>query len=305
MRSVLILGAYDDPQALRVAQCLRASQAAPIWCDTAAFPEKDRLSAGNSGWRLNDEPVPPVGAVYLRGFECNPSASRYAEDFESRPRGLLAQMDEKRSMLSSFVLTLEGEGAVVVNGLMANAQHTNKPYQLALLRRAGLPVPDWLATNDPEEVRSFVKAVGMAVYKPLSGGATVRKVDPEDLTDKRLAALQAAPVLFQELAEGVSIRAYVVGRRVVAAAAIRSSELDYRRGEETVELIRLAPEERRAAVGAARACGMLFTGVDLIRTAKGHKVLECNPSPMFAVFEEKTGLDVAGPLANLLLRLAR
>jgi hypothetical protein len=30
-------------------------------------------------------------------------------------------------------------------------------------------------------------------------------------------------------------------------------------------------------------------------------VLECNPSPMFAVFEDKTGADVSGPLAALLL----
>ena len=47
---------------------------------------------------------------------------------------------------------------------------------------------------------------------------------------------------------------------------------------------------------------MAFSGVDLIRTAQGFKVLECNPSPMFAVFEKKTGLDIAGPLAAFLLR---
>ena len=50
---------------------------------------------------------------------------------------------------------------------------------------------------------------------------------------------------------------------------------------------------------------MRVTGVDLIRGPRGFKVLECNPSPMFAVFEEKTGLDVAGPLADYLLELAR
>jgi glutathione synthase/RimK-type ligase-like ATP-grasp enzyme len=48
---------------------------------------------------------------------------------------------------------------------------------------------------------------------------------------------------------------------------------------------------------------MRFTGVDLIRSRRRFVVLECNPSPMFAVFEEKTALDVAGPLAKYFIGL--
>ena len=61
-------------------------------------------------------------------------------------------------------------------------------------------------------------------------------------------------------------------------------------------------EEHGAAVAAARACAMPFSGVDLIRARRGFFLLECNPSPMFAVFEEKTGFNIAQPLAQLLLR---
>jgi glutathione synthase/RimK-type ligase-like ATP-grasp enzyme len=129
----------------------------------------------------------------------------------------------------------------------------------------------------------------------------VRLVEENDLTDERLESLAAAPVLFQEYVPGTPVRAYVVGRRVPAAAEIISPEIDYRRQEDAVIPTALSREERAAALAATRACGMQFTGVDLIRMPKGFRVLECNPSPMFGVFEEKTGLDVAGPLAELLL----
>jgi ribosomal protein S6--L-glutamate ligase len=137
----------------------------------------------------------------------------------------------------------------------------------------------------------------------LAGGATVREVAAGDLTDDRLTALTLAPVLFQAYVPGIPVRAYVVGRRVVAAAEIHSAELDYRRGEESVVPTRLTALERRAVLAAARVCGMMFAGVDLIRSDAGFHILECNPSPMFAVFEDKTGLRVAEPLASLLLTM--
>ncbi|MBI5095142.1 MAG: ATP-grasp domain-containing protein [Candidatus Hydrogenedentes bacterium] len=249
--------------------------------------------------------LPTPSSVYVRGLACHPLLPDLAEDLETRPRGVIAQCAEKRAMLESLLRCFQKYGARLVNSLEANAQHSQKPFQLTLLQSAGLPVPQWLATNNPEAVREFARHVRHAVYKPLAGGATVRKLEKRDLSTKRLSALAAAPVLFQELVEGTSIRAYVVGRRVVAAAAIDSTELDYRRKEDAVTPARLTPRERHAALTAARVCGMHFTGVDLIRSQKRFVVLECNPSPMFAVFEEKTGLDVAGPLADFLIRPRR
>ena len=203
-------------------------------------------------------------------------------------------------MLESLLLMLQQQGSALINSLEANYQHRRKPYQLALLEGRGLPVPRWLATNNPDHVREFVRSVGQAVYKPLAGGATVRLVEKRDLSKQRLAALAVAPVLFQEYIRGAAVRAYVVGRRVVAAAEIHSSEIDYRRDEAAVVPTRVSRAERAACFAAARACGMAFTGVDLIRHAAGFHILECNPSPMFATFEEKTGQDVAGPLSEFL-----
>jgi len=301
LSSVLIVGPGNDPQANRVARAIRARGGRVARLDSHVFPERTRISFRDGNLSVGGRRVEQPDSVYLRSLLCDPLHPEFHDDLTTRPYGLVAQTDEKYALLTSVLLTLERRGARLVNGLEANAQHGRKPYQLELLRACGLPVPRFLASNDPRAVRGFVRTVRKAVYKPLAGGATVRQVEKEDLTDDRLSALSMAPVLFQELVEGVSVRAYVVGRRVVAAAEIRSDELDYRRDEQTVAPTRLSAGERRAVIRAARVCGMAFSGVDLIRSDRAFTILECNPSPMFAVFEKKTGFDVAGPLADLLL----
>jgi len=47
--------------------------------------------------------------------------------------------------------------------------------------------------------------------------------------------------------------------------------------------------------------GAHFAGVDLTRSPDGLGLIECHPSRTCAVFEYKSGLDVATPLAGYLL----
>jgi len=303
--SILVVGSPQDPQAKRVAKAIRNAGVEPIYLNSAAFPERAKMSMEDGVLRIGATRYGKLKAVYLRGFHAHVSSEDHERDMRERPQGLMAQMDEKLSFLTSAMLTFESQGIPVVNGPWANAQHSNKPYQLALLKHAGLRVPAWIATNDPAAVRRFVKKHGAVVYKPLSGGATVRAVEQQDLSRDRLAALQYAPVLFQKRIDGVSVRAYVAGNKVFAAAELHSTELDYRRKEDAVIATKVSAEERRMVVAAAKACNMRFSGVDFIRGARKPYLLECNPSPMFAVFEDKTGLSVAEPFARYLVKGCR
>lgn len=302
MPTVLIIGGGDDPQVGRVRDEIRRRGGRVVLLDSSAFPERLALSTHNDVLRLDGRRLPKLNSVYLRGLGANPLHPDHRADLKSRPHGLFAQMEERLALVSSAILVLKSRGVPIVNDLEVNAQHSRKPYQLSLLRRAELRVPRYLASNDPDEVRAFVRTVGAAVYKPVGGGATVQPLRRSDLTRERLAALRLAPVLFQERINGVSVRVYVIGRRCVAAAEIHSTELDYRRNEGAVVPTTLRKDEVRTCVAAARACSMSFCGVDIIRCKSGHYILECNPSPMFAVFEHKTGADIAGSLAQLLLR---
>jgi len=299
--SILILGGATDPESLRVVEELEAEGAYYIHLDTANFPESVHLSFLNRSIYLGREKLDVPHVVYLRGLACHPLRPGLAEELSSRPQGVLAECAEKRAMLESVVMCFQRRGARIVNSLQANAQHSQKPYQLALLKAKKLPVPKSLAANDPKAVRQFVHEVGKAVYKPLAGGAGVQLLQKWDLSDERLATLAAAPVLFQEYIEGVPVRAYVVGQHAVAAAELHSPEVDHRRQEDSVEATRLSTDERAAVLAAARVCRMHFAGVDLVRYPGGFKIIECNPSPMFAVFEQKTGQNVARPLAAYLI----
>ncbi len=281
---------------------LRALGVESLWLDTGAFPETLPLAERNGVVSGAVDIACQPNAVYLRGLACHPLMPGGDAELAVRPRGYIAQCEEKRAFLESLIETWRASGSRIVNTLEANAQHSRKPYQLHLLRYAGLPIPDTLVTNSPDAVRRFAAEHERVVYKPLSGGATVRYLERDDLEDDRLAALAAAPVLFQKYAPGVAVRAFVVGEEVVAAAEIHSSELDYRRGEESVAATTLSSAEHEAALTAARACGMTFTGVDFLRDGARFVVLECNPSPMFAVFEQKTSQNVAAPLARFLAK---
>jgi len=299
--NVLLLAGRHSPEARRVARALRKRGVTVQHCRSDAFPERTRLSQRDGAVFMGGKPLCIPVSVYVRGLACHPLTPGFEDALAARARGLIAQCDEKRALLESILLTLQDRGARLVNPPEANAQHSRKPWQLERLRKAALPLPAFLATNDPVAVRQFVRRHGATVYKPLAGGATVRRVEAADLSPARLAQLALAPVLFQAYVPGVSVRAYVVGRQVVAAAEIHSTELDYRRGEGVVSATRLSGQERRAVLKAARVCGMGFAGVDLIRGEDGFWLLECNPSPMFAAFEDKTGLEVGGPLAAFLV----
>lgn len=300
--TVALVGSPDDPQVSRVAGALERLGGAYFFLDTANFPSEVTFTFGMHQFAMAGRPIPLPNTAYVRGLACHPLMPSLSGLLEQNPRRVTAAMEEKRALLESLLLDWELRGTWLVNPPVANAQHSRKPLQLAMLERAKLPVPRWLASNDPVAIHAFTSSVGAVVYKPLAGGATVRMLEAEDLLPERMELLAAAPVLLQQFIEGVSVRAYVVGDEVVAAAEIRSPEVDYRREEGEVLPTHLTPDEAAIAIRAAATCGMPFSGVDLIRVPGKAWLLECNPSPMFAVFEDKTGLDVATPLAALLSR---
>jgi glutathione synthase/RimK-type ligase-like ATP-grasp enzyme len=138
-------------------------------------------------------------------------------------------------------------------------------------------------------------------YKPVLGGAATRELKPEDLTDARLAALDASPVTFQELLPGEDIRVYVLDGEIIASLRIVTSALDFRQNEERIEQIELPPEVARQCVKAAEVLGMRWTGMDLKRGADGVlKFLELNASPMFLGFDARAGTDILGRFCRAL-----
>ena len=207
---------------------------------------------------------------------------------------------ERSTLLSAILLRWEALGSATYNP-SSIGHNITKPFQLALLQAAGLPVPATLWSNDPAAVRRFC-GEHEAVYKPVAGGAATRKVEARDLTDERLSRLQAAPVCFQELLPGDDVRVYVIDGRVVCALRIVTDAIDFRQHEQRIEPITLGDQVARECVRAAEVIGLRYTGMDIKADRHGrYKILELNPSAMFLGFEQRAGVDICGPLCDALV----
>ncbi|UUZ94697.1 ATP-grasp domain-containing protein [Paenibacillus sp. P25] len=195
-------------------------------------------------------------------------------------------------------------GHAIVNPVDTLLLHFAKPYQIEVLRSAGIPVPETLVTSRPEELRTFCEQREV-VYKPVAGGALCRLVTPQDFDAERLSALQTAPVQFQEYIPGDDLRVFVLNRQAIAAFLVGGEGVDYRSNTTRLEAVSIAPDVAELCVNACDALGLVFSGVDLKLRPDGSVVLiECNPSPMFEGFDRVAPVSVVSQLARYLIETA-
>lgn len=298
--AVLIVAPDGDPHARAVFDRLRASGTDAVAFDPGAFP--DRISIG-LGDRLEDIAIDGrrglPAAVYVRDLSLNPAGALSGLDAAMREnwRRTMIALRERSDFVVSILHRWEAAGVRLYNPLTVFPRIT-KPYQLALLADAGLPVPATCWSNDPDTVRRFASG-RRVIYKPVAGGAATRELTAADLD--RLDDLRAAPVCFQELLPGHDVRVYIVDGRVVASIRITSSEIDFRGNEQALEPYTLDAAQRAACLRAAEVLGLRFTGMDLKADRDGAlKILELNPSPMFLGFDQRSGSDVLGALCAAL-----
>lgn len=302
--TVALIGPSDDQDLRAVATELNARDTEWIVWDADHWPGAVPLSfeIGTQIQTTVAEPVQPdsLSAVYLRRIGFDLRNDEFAAELDARPYSLVNQLTEYRGLIVSVLRYLNAEGVPVVNPPQTMAIHGMKPYQLAVFADAGLPVPKTLTTNDPTTVEAFVEDVGEAIYKPVSGGGHAYPVTASDLSPDRLDRLVNAPVQFQQRLDGTNHRLFVVDNEVVAAARILSDNLDYRMGSHEVEATDPPDPVADAAIRAADCLGLDFSGVDIIVMDDEFRILEANPSPMFAAFDERAGTDVTGHLASFL-----
>lgn len=301
--TVVLVGSASDDHVAALHASLQAREITTIVLDSLTFPASPRLTLGADpeDIRIDDVNAGRPAAIYLRSLYLSPVAFGVDMDKEMSDdwRTALVILREKAEVLIAVMRRWEAMGLPIYNPLSAS-DAVRKPYQMAQLARAGLPVPETLWTNDPAAVRRFARDRRIA-YKPIAGGAATRELSADDLDDAKLARLANAPVTFQELLPGRDVRVFVLDGRVVAAFQIHSQALDYRQNEEKVESVELDPAVARICLAAASITGLRFTGMDLKETTDGTpKILELNPSPMFLGFDHMGGTNVQGALVDVL-----
>lgn len=218
------------------------------------------------------------------------------------------QQVERSSFAQSAIMDMELRGKPVVNPLLASSPWDHKALQLAVFRRAGLPIPDTLITNFPPAARIFDDAVrgegGECITKPGAGGAETLLVD--DAVRARLDAIAPAPAIFQRRARGLDVRVTVVGGRVFSSVVVESSTLDYRsgeayrRGDARYTPLALPPAIEEMSLRAAAVCHHVLSGIDWKHDPETGAwiLLEANSAPVYLDIEQKTG----APITEAILR---
>jgi len=204
-----------------------------------------------------------------------------------------------------------------VNESVAISRSRDKLRSLQLLSRKGIGLPVTVFAHRTSNAEEIVKLAGGApvVIKLLEGTQGIGVVLGE--TPKAAASIIEAfggvntNILVQEYVEeahGEDIRCIVIGDKVVASMMRQGREGDFRsnlhRGG-SAKSIRITPQERSTAIGAAKAMGLNVCGVDMLRSNDGPVVMEVNSSPGLEGVETATGVDVAGKIIEFIEKNAQ
>jgi ribosomal protein S6--L-glutamate ligase len=192
----------------------------------------------------------------------------------------------------------------------------DKLRTLQILARTGIGIPKtaFAASPKDKDIDSLIENIGGApcVIKLLEGtqGIGVILADNQKAAKSVIEAFLKleAHMLVQEFiaeAHGADLRAFVIDGQVVGAMKRQAKEGEFRsnlhRGGSSM-VVQLSPEERAAAVKAAKKLGLGIAGVDLLQSNRGPLVMEVNSSPGLEGIEGATGVDVAGKIIEYVER---
>jgi RimK family alpha-L-glutamate ligase len=201
---------------------------------------------------------------------------------------------------------LEERGVRVMNSARTIERTVDKFWTSATLEQCGIPTPDTVVCETGEEAFAAFRALGDVIVKPLFGsmGLGMVRVSDEEMAFRVFKAIeQIRGVYYLQRAvdhDGRDVRAFVIGRRVLAAIERRSDgwRTNLARGG-TARAFDLPDAWAALALRAASAVGAEYAGVDLLPARDGTTyVLEVNGIPGWEGLQAATGVDVAGALVD-------
>lgn len=210
-------------------------------------------------------------------------------------------------------MQLEALGLRVFNSVRSLALCDDKALTHIALARHGVPMPrtilvprtyPFVGYGDMAFLDRAAAYLGLPlVLKECSGsfGKQVYLAATREEAAQLLHAHEGTPMLMQEFVHtslGRDVRAYVVGKRVVAAME-RRNDTDFRANVAhggSCTPYALSLEEEALALRAASLLGLDYAGVDLLHGTDGPLVCEVNSNAHFHGLAACTGVDVAGAI---------
>jgi RimK family alpha-L-glutamate ligase len=207
---------------------------------------------------------------------------------------------------------LAERGVRVVNTARAIERTVDKFWTSALLEQCGLPTPETIVCESPDEAMAAFRALRDVIVKPLFGsmGLGMVRVADEEMAYRVFQTIETIRGVYylQRTVEheGRDIRVFVLGGRILAAIERRAQGWRTNIARGAVGHPLALPEAWAGlALRAAAAVGAEYAGVDLLPARdRGIYVLEVNGVPGWEGLQRATGIDVAGALVDHLAATA-
>jgi RimK family alpha-L-glutamate ligase len=206
---------------------------------------------------------------------------------------------------------IEERGVLVLNSPRTIERCVDKFYTTALLHDAGLPTPETVVCEQPDEALAAVRVMGECVIKPIFGslGHGMVRVNEPEVARRIVRSLEQTRTVFyvQRAIDhgGRDIRVFVVGGAAIGAIERRAPDGEWRTNVAiggSATPFELPDEWAQLAVRAANVVGADYAGVDLLPSRDGRIfVLEVNGIPGWEGFQKATGIDVAGAIVGQLV----
>lgn len=206
----------------------------------------------------------------------------------------------------AVVRQFEQMGVYCANTSTSIANSRDKLRSMQILSRHDIGVPPTAFVRDKNDVMAAIDRVGgvPVIIKLLEGtqGVGVILAETTKVAKAIIETLHSARqnVLIQKFvkeSEGMDVRAFVVGDKVVGAMRRRAMPGEFRsnvhRGG-SVEAVKLDEHYERTAIRAAQILGLRVAGVDMLESNEGPQIMEVNSSPGLEGIERATDLDIAG-----------
>ena len=326
-KRILIVSTADDLHAVAVAYALRRKGHR---CECLFTPDYPTLLALS----IHQDPEDRTSRLLLRGPGI--LEEDQSEPFDTiwlrRQKGVFLPEDmhpgdkeiasrQCDTFLAGMLACLDREpGTFWVNPLSSDARARQKPYQLRRAIRAGLPIPETLFSNDPAEIRAFLREHGGVVAHKLLESASWISDDEErvfaahttPLTADQLpedAVLRLCPGIFQPLLQKqFEVRVACLGHFLVAIRINSQTDdraaTDWRAGQFYIEMepYDLPHETAEACRRLLEDLGLVYGALDFVVTPEGeHVFLEVNPQGQFLFLEDRAGLPLLDMFSEFLL----
>lgn len=319
MKTLLLLSQPHDIHAAVVAEALTRKGARAVLWHTSDFPSRATETVSFVGGRRS---------ARLRGPELNVSEHTIDTVWNRRPTFVLEELrlhpgDREFVELGCTTFRRSLLDTLAPRAFWVNPQRaierTSKLRQHQFALEVGLEVPDTLYTNDPREIRAFIREHGgQVIYKPLNMTAWrddekyymtfTHLLTEEQLIEDEL--LQAVPGIYQvPVPKAYELRVTMMGRRAFTARLLsqetRDGRLDWRRAQDE---LRMEPFELPA--GIAEQCFALMRKLDIVfgcfdfivRPDGRYVFLEVNQAGQFLFAEKQAGLPLLDAFTEFLLQ---